>query len=65
MTSILKMRISNSNFAKEDNITTNKIKTKISMSNDTSILKNAGEICINGSPKMIQKNIFVENSRDF
>ena len=35
------------------------------MSNDTSILKNAGEICINGSPKMIQKNIFVENSRDF
>ena len=65
MISTLKMKMNNSNFVKEDNITTDKIKIKISMSNDTSILKNAEENYTNGSQKRIQKNIFVENSRDF
>ena len=48
MTFILKMKISNSNFVKEDNITTNKIKIKISMSKDTLIPKNVEENYING-----------------
>ena len=48
MTFILKMKINNSNFVKEDNITTNKIKIKILMNKDTSILKNVEENYING-----------------
>ena len=49
MISTLKMKMKNSNFVKEDNITTDKIKIKISMSNDTLILKNAEENYTNGS----------------